>query len=202
MMIFRQSTSDDVDAMAQVEADSWPEPLAASREAVATRVSVFAAGQWVAVREGQIVGTASAQRVHPDLLTGEGLTYERVTDNGTYRHTHSPDGTVYQLVGVGVPRAGQGFGAGRQLIDRQIEYARGLDGIERIVGFTRPARFHRFPNLSINEYVERRSRSGRVADPVLSFHLDSGARLVSIHADFRPEDWEARGYGILIEYPV
>ena len=188
--------------MAQTEADSWPPPLVPSREAVASRVAVFPAGQWVAIRGNQIIGVAFAQRVHPGLLATENLTYDQITDSGSFLGTHSRGGTVYQLVGVGVAPTGQGLGIGRMLINRQLEFARTLVGITRIIGFTRPVRFHNFPQLTIEEYVARRSPSDRVADPVLSFHLDSGARLVSIHQDFRPEDREARGYGILIEYAV
>ncbi|MCP4788290.1 MAG: GNAT family N-acetyltransferase [Fuerstiella sp.] len=202
MITYRQATLDDVDGMAEVEAASWPRSLAASRKAIADRVSVFAAAQWVAVLDGRIIGAAFAQRICLQQLQTTPLTYEYVTDHGTFRKTHLSDGPIYQLVGVGVAPAGQGMGCGRALIDRQIEFARGIDGITRILGFTRPVRFHQFPQLSIEEYLKRRSESGHVADPVLSFHLDSGARLVSSHADFRPNDHESRGYGILIEYPA
>lgn len=202
MITYRQATLEDVDDIAEVEAASWPSSLAASREAIAERVTVYAAGQWVALMGDQIVGAASAQRINPSQLESKPLTYRTVTDNGSLRRTHSPDGTIYQLVGVGVAPAGQGLACGRALIDRQIGFARQLDGVSRIIGFTRPVRFYRFPQLSIDEYVERRSESGRVGDPVLSFHLDSGARLVSIHPDFRTDDAESRGYGILIEYSV
>ncbi len=202
MITCRQATLDDVDQMTEVEAVSWPGSLAASREAIASRVSVFAAGQWVAVREDCIIGAAFAQRIIPQQLESQPLTYEKVTDQGSFQHTHLPDGTIYQLVGVGVAPDGQGSGCGRALIDRQIDFARQLDGITRIIGFTRPVRFHRFPQLSIEEYLERHFETGRVADPVLSFHLDSGARLISTHSDFRPDDHDSRGFGVLIEYPV
>jgi GNAT superfamily N-acetyltransferase len=202
MITYRQATLDDVDEMAEIETISWPASLAASREAIADRVSVFAAGQWVAMLDDCIVGTASAQRISPEQLLAGSLTYENVTDHGSFRKTHISDGAIYQLVGVGVAPVGQGMGCGRALIDRQIEFARSLGDITRILGFTRPVRFHRFPQLSISEYLERRSESGSVADPVLSFHLDSGAWLVSHHSNFRPDDQESRGYGILIEYAV
>lgn len=202
MITYRQATLEDVDEMAEVEAVSWPASLAASRESIADRVSVFAAGQWVAIFGDRIIGAAFAQRIGLPQLETQPLTFENLTDHGSFRRTHLPDGPIYQLIAVGVAPAGQGMGCGRVLIDRQIEFARKLDGVTRIIGFTRPVRFHRFPQLSIEDYLEQRSESGRITDPVLSFHLDSGARLVSHHPDFRPKDEESRGYGILIEYPV
>jgi hypothetical protein len=56
--------------------------------------------------------------------------------------------------------------------------------------------------MPIEEYVNLRNKTGRRSDPVLEFHLGSGASLISIHAGFRPEDVESLGYGVLIEYPV
>ena len=40
------------------------------------------------------------------------------------------------------------------------------------------------------------------ADPVLAFHQQAGARIISVHEGFRPEDLEALGAGVLIEYPT
>ncbi|MEO1997553.1 MAG: GNAT family N-acetyltransferase [Planctomycetaceae bacterium] len=202
MIRFRQATLADVDTVTDIESGSWPAALAAPRRAIVSRISVFAAGQWLAVRNRQIVGVAFAQRIRTDQLDTRPLSYARLTGDGTFQTTHADEGAVYQLVGVGVRPEAQGFGAGRRLIDRQLEFARSLHGIERIVGFTRPVGFHKYPNLSIDEYVVRRSADGRIEDPVLSFHLDSGAQLVSVHPEFRSDDRDARGWGVLIEYPV
>ena len=202
MITYRQATHADIDAMTRVEADSWPPALAASRDAIASRVTLFPTGQWVATRHDQVIGAAFAQRIDPPLPVASNLTYELLTDCGSFLNTHIRHGSWYQLVGVGVIRSGHGLGIGRGLIDRQIEFARSLKGIKRILGFTRPARFSKSSELSIEDYVAMQTESGHVADPVLSFHLDSGASLVSCHAGFRPNDHQARGYGILIEYPV
>ncbi len=202
MIRFRQSTLSDADAITRIEAESWPTFLAAPRSAIVSRIEIFAPGQWVALRGQQIVGAAFAQRVRPELLATSQPSYDRITDNATFQNTHDPAGSVYQLVGVGVAPEGQGCGVGRRLIDCQLQFARSLDGIQRIVGFTRPVGFHQFPELSIDDYLELRTANGRLQDPVLSFHLDSGARLVSVHPGFRSTDRDARGYGVLIEYPI
>ena len=202
MFQIRHAQPDDVRLMADVEIASWPSALAASPEILESRLAAFPEGQLVAELNGRIIGTAYAQRIRSRVLATEQLTYDTVTDRGTLARSHDEDGDVYQLVGVGVATAGQGIGAGRLLVDRQIELARTLKGVRRIVGFTRPVRFHRHTHISIEEYVTLRSDSGRLMDPVLAFHLDSGASLVSIHSAFRPEDRESGGFGVLIEYPV
>jgi GNAT superfamily N-acetyltransferase len=200
--VIRAATAADVDRLAQVERESWPAPLAASPQEVESRIAVFPAGQLLAEVDGQPAGVAWAQRLDADWFAHTPAHYDRLTDRGTLVGTHRPQGSIYHLIGVGVAQAGRGFGLGRQLVDRQVEQARQMPGVARIVGFTRPVGYHRHTNVPIDEYVELRTLSDRPVDPMLAFHLGSGARLVSVHADYRPDDAEACGYGILIEYPI
>ena len=202
MIRFRPSTPADIDVLCDIESHSWPTPLAATRDCIASRIATFAAGQWLVLRDEQIVGVAFAQRIRPEQLETNPLCYDTLTGAGSFRTTHDDSGSVYQLVGVGVNPDARGSGTGRRLIDRQLQFARSLQGIRRIVGFTRPVGFHKFPDLTIEDYLQRRLADGRIEDPVLSFHLDSGAELVSVHPEFRSADSAARGYGVLIEYPV
>lgn len=199
--MIRHATEGDLHAIAHVERLSWPVGMAADEDRIAARLVAFPAGQIVAERNRRIVGYASAQRISNDLLRREPLTYATLTDDGRFTRTANPEGEVYQLVGVAVLPEERGSGLARELVDRQIVEARRMPGVRRIVGVTRPVRYQRFPEMPIEEYVARKNARGQAADPVLSFHLDAGARLVSVHPDFRPEDRATRGHGVLIEYP-
>jgi len=201
-VIIRRGLIDDAPAMAAIERASWPAELAATEEQCRARVTAFPEGQLIATLSGDLVGVIWTQRIPSARLIQPGLTFDLVTDCGQFLNTHDPEGDVFQLVGVGVAPQGRGLSLGRTLVDRAIELARSLPGVRRIVGFTRPARYHRHPEITIEEYVTLCNEQGRTFDPVLAFHLDAGARLVSIHPEFRPADHEARGYGVLIEYPV
>jgi GNAT superfamily N-acetyltransferase len=198
--MLRAAEPADAAAIARVEAASWPAALAASEAQILARVQTCPEGQLVAILDGELVGYAAAQRVTQEFLHAGPLVYDRLTDSGTLAGSHDPQGEIYQLIGVGVSPAGRGHRLGRVLVDRQLELARATAGIRRILGFTRPAGYHRHGDIPIDEYVARRDDRGKRIDPVLSFHLDAGARLVSIHPQFRPADRESRGYGVLIEY--
>ncbi|HID21153.1 MAG TPA: N-acetyltransferase [Planctomycetaceae bacterium] len=188
--------------MAHVDRLSWPPELASTEEQFRARIAAYAEGQWVAEDNGRIVAVSSAQRISEKVLHNGHIDHNRLTDFGRFTRSHDPQGEVYQLIGIGVLPEYRWMQLGRLMIDHQVEFARGLAGIRRIVGFTRPVRYYRYSEMPIEEYVRRRTATGRLLDPVLSFHLDSGARLVSIHPNFRPEDHKACGYAVLIEYPV
>jgi GNAT superfamily N-acetyltransferase len=201
VLTFRFAELADAPILARIESESWPEPLAATEDQWRARLETFPNGQLVAVFDGEPAAVASAQRITEAFLNAGPVTYDRITDGGTFRRSHDPRGEIYQLVAVGAGAALRGFGVGRRLIDRQIEHARSLPGVRRIVGITRPARYFRHPEMTIDTYVNLRNKTGRRFDPVLEFHLGSGAELVSTHDAFRPSDTESRGYGVLIEYP-
>ena len=202
LITIRTGVPDDAETLAAIDADSWPAPLATTVEQWRGRLAVFPEGQFIVEYDGVPAVVAAAQRITPEFLNAGPITHARLTDNGSFRRSHDPNGEIYQLVAVGASTSVNGLGLGRKLVDRQIEFARSLPGIKRIIGLTRPARFYRHPELAITDYVDLRSKTGRRSDPVLEFHLGGGASLVSTHADFRPDDTEARGYGVMIEYPV
>lgn len=196
----RVASADDAVAMADVDSASWPVALAVSAEQYRARIEIYVPGQLVAVADNRIVGVSSAQRITAAQLKKNGADYDHITDCGQIRRTHQPEGTVYQLLNVGVLPEARGQHLGRQLVDAQIAFARRLASVRRIVGYTRPAGFYRFPDLTIEQYLNR-SPDERELDTVVAFHLLAGARIVSVHRNFRSADAEARGYGVLIEYP-
>jgi hypothetical protein len=198
----RRASPDDAAALAAIEREAWPAAMAADALQVHARLTAFGEGQLLAEVAGEPVGVAWSQRVNAAHLSAEPVTFARLTDHGRFSRSHDPHGDIYQLIGVAVAAAGRHARLGRRLVDAEIALARSLPGVRRIVGFTRPVGFAKYPPLSIEQYAALRDDEGRRLDPMLAFHLGAGARLVSLHANYRPEDIEARGYGALIEYPL
>ncbi len=201
-LIIRNAVAGDAVAMAEVERQSWPAALAATAPQFRDRINAYREGQLVADKDGRILGLATAQRITEAFLNANSDSYDLITDRGRFTNSHHVNGEIYQLIGVGVLPQFQGQQLGRVLVDRQIEFARSLPDVRRIVGFTRPVLFHRYQELPIEEYVSKRGDEGSLLDPVLAFHLEAGAKLVSIHPEFRTDDQEAGRYGILIEYTL
>ncbi|MCA9115733.1 MAG: hypothetical protein KDA79_11660, partial [Planctomycetaceae bacterium] len=165
-----------------------------------------------------VVACGSAQRITSGFLQENRSSYNAITDEDRFTASHTPDGEIWQLIGVAAAPEARGLKLGRKLVDQQLANARGTPGIRRIIGFTRPAGYHRHAGLPIDEYLQRVSaglnhrppsssripaeKADSLHDAVLAFHLRAGARIVSVHPGFRPNDRDACGYGVLIEYPV
>jgi len=198
----RNARPEEAERLATIEAQCWPADTAANAEQFASRLRIHPEGQWVAELDGRVVGVSVSQRITEAFLLREPVREDRLTDSGSFARSHDPDGDIYQLITVSVAPEGRGFRLGRRLVDRQLASARGLPSVRRIVGFTRPAGFHRHPDMTIEDYIALRDDGGRWVDAVLDFHLRAGARVVSVHPGYRPADEAARGYGVLIEYPM
>lgn len=173
-----------------------------------------------------LAASSSAQRITAEFLQTNCHSYRAMTDDNRFAASHHPEGEIWQLVGVASWPVYRGLQLGRRLVDEQIALARRTPGIQRIIGFTRPAGYHRCPQLTIEEYLQAvmaglglpeheavlNLPAGETAtaggagkpprDAVLAFHLRFGARIVSVHAGFRPNDTQSLGYGVLIEYPL
>lgn len=199
-LVIRNARSHEVAKLAAVEASSWPDGLAGTEAQIAARVEVYPEGQWVAELGGEILGVAASQRISGAYMQSVPARFDALTDEGKFTRSHDPGGDILHLVSVSVSRGAQGLGVGRKLVDHEIEVARTIKGVARIVGVTRPRGFRRYDGMSIEAYVVARREDGRFLDPVLDFHLGAGAQLVSILPGYRPGDADSRGYGVMIEY--
>lgn len=200
--VLRNAQAADVPGIVAVENESWPAGLAVSAEQAAARIAAYPHGQWLAEVECRIVAIAWSQRITERFLASHAASYEQLTDSGRFTKSHDPRGEIFQLIGVGVSPEARGLRLGRMLVDREIETARSLTNVRRIVGFTRPIGFHQHAGMELRGYVALRDDTGKPVDPMLAFHVEAGARIVSIHPNFRPTDVEAGGHGVLIEYPL
>lgn len=201
-MLIRQATAADLDDLLAVDSAAWPAALQTGREAFRGRLESFPGGQWIAAVGGKLVGWVCCQRITEDTLCRPNPRYAELTDHGSFRTSHVPGGNVFQLVGVAALPAYASLRVGRTLVDHAVELARGDRSVTRIVGFTRPAGYRRYTSIPMEVYLDPHREEGPPPDPVVGFHTRGGAMMVSAHAEFRPEDRDAGGYGVLIEYPL
>ena len=201
-VVIRNPRADEAALLAEIDRACWPAGIAADEAKFRARIQAYSEGQWAAEQDGKVVGLATAQRITSAFWQSGLVEFDRLTDDGRFSGSHEPEGELFQLISVSVLPEARGSRLGRRLVDHEIDFARSLPGVCRIIGITRPIGLHRHPEISLEEYVTLRRENGRYVDPVLDFHLGAGARVVSIHPNYRPADTEALGYGVLIEYPL
>ena len=143
--------------------------------------------------EAQVAGAIYSQRI----ARIEALEHVRIGEVGGLC---SPDGPVVQILGLNVRPQHQHLGLGDRLLAFFLQLCSLRSGIERAAGITRCRGFPDHPELTLEAYVRRQGPDGWPQDPILRFHVSHGARIRCLVPDYRPEDTDNQGAGVLIEY--
>ncbi|MCP6759970.1 MAG: phosphopantetheine-binding protein [Fischerella sp. CENA71] len=183
----------DMPALINLETQCWPEHLRASADDIQHRIERYPNGHLVVVWDEQIVAVMYSQRIINDAIL-QNTTYQQVP------LLHNPQGTVIQLLGINVLPEFQERGLGDQLREFMLLYCTLRGGIESVVGITRCKKYVSHSHLPIAEYLQLRNEQGQLLDPIVRFHELGGAKIKGIIPNYRPEDTDNLGTGILIEY--
>ena len=178
-----------------LEAHCWPEHLRISHEVLSQRIQQFPEGQLVMKMKGEIIGAVYTQRIaNIDLL--------KQTPFKEVGALHTPEGPIMQLTGINIIPEMQDRGLGDQLLEFVLQWCSFKGNIEKIVGVTRCKNYQQHSQLTLQEYVDRHTSNSKGIDPILRFHTSHGAKIVEILPNYRPEDRDNQGAGVLIEYDL
>ncbi len=165
---------------------------------LASHLSVFPEGQFVAVADGRVIGMAASLIVLWDDYEF-GSDWRDFTDGGMFTN-HDPErGRTLYGAEVMVDPERQGSGVGSRLYDARRALVKRL-GLLRIRAGARLRGYHHHAaELSPAEYVARVER-GELRDPTLSFQLHRGFRVVAVVTGYLRKDPESLGYAAVIEW--
>lgn len=185
----------DLPALVNLEAKCWPKHLQAPADEIRQRIERFPNGHCVLEMDGQIVGVIYSQRISS----------AGVLKNATYAEVqslHIRQGKVIQLLGINILPELQDKGLGDQIREFMLQLCALKGGIERVVGVTRCKNYVLHTHIPIEEYISQHNELGQLLDPILRFHQQGGATIKGIIPNYRPEDVDNLGNGILIEYDI
>ena len=94
------------------------------------------------------------------------------------------------------------MGLGEQLLEIFLQWASMLPDMEKIVCVTRCKNYLANPQVTLLDYIKKHNESLEGIDPILRFHTSHGGKIKEIIPNYRPEDYENLGAGILIEYDI
>jgi len=183
----------DLPRLQELEGLAWAENLQASPEVLRTRLETSPTTNLVCEMDGQAVAVLYMQRV-PSLEAVEEQQFMRLSE------AHRPEGRIVQLIAIGVDPKVQGQSLGSELRAFALHLARVDSTVDSVIGVTRCRDFASFGG-SMQAYVDEHVR-GNIVDPIIDFHTSFGAQVVKIVRDFRPEDADNNGTGVLIQYHV
>jgi acyl transferase domain-containing protein/NAD(P)-dependent dehydrogenase (short-subunit alcohol dehydrogenase family)/acyl carrier protein/ubiquinone/menaquinone biosynthesis C-methylase UbiE/ribosomal protein S18 acetylase RimI-like enzyme len=191
----RMASASDLPALLRLEDACWAEGMRTSGDELLRRIRNYPLGQWVLELDDNVVGVVYSQRV-ADI---EELRSARLSDIGALSDR---DGPVVQLLSLNVFPEYQQLGLGDQLLDLMLMRSAVQGGVEKVAGLTRCSRFqgHNFEELEA--YIEQRDSSQAPVDPIMQFHHKHGAAFLGAVPDYRPEDEDNLGAGVLLCYDV
>ncbi len=176
----------------------YPDSPSWTEDQLASHVRIFPEGQFVAVRDGSIVGMAASLIVLWDDYEMD-TSWRHFTDHGLFTNHDAAHGRTLYAAEVMVDPSIQGGGIGSRLYAARQKLAEHL-GLLRIRAGARLRGYHRHANrLSVEDYLEQVAR-GQLYDPTLSFQLRRGFRVLGPIPGYLRHDPESLGHAACIEW--
>jgi len=189
----RFAEESDMPSLLHLEAHAWSESMRASEDVLRRRLSTSPTTNLVCEIDGKVVAVLYMQLVRSlDIVDEE--KFMRISDS------HSASGNIVQLIAICTDPEYGHLGIGSELLAFALHLARIDPSIESVIGVTRCRDFKDFKG-TMQSYVDKHV-AGDVSDPVIDFHTSFGAKVVKLVRDFRPEDTDNNGIGVLIQYQV
>ncbi len=181
-----------------VEKSAWPDDLIASSDKFSSRIEIFPEGFFVAEVDGVIKGMSTSQVTNYD--SNVTMSWDELTDNGYIKKSHNLSGNAIYVVSVAVAADAQGLGLGSKLVEEQKKLSQKLGKKylflgARIPGYDEYCRKH--GDLSVEEYLQKRTEKGETIDPEIRFYERRGLRVAKITNAFEP-DPPSRDYGVVM----
>lgn len=169
----RKATLDDLPKLTMLEEASWVKGLANPISILEKRIQDYPEGQIVLELDNQIVAAIYS----------------------------SPKGEMLQFLSINVLPEKQKLGLASSLLEFCLQLAE-VDGIQEAIGITRCASYPGPDVMPQHEYIHNIQADGRPQDPVLRMHVGRGGVIKKLVANYRPEDIQNQGYGVLVYYPL
>lgn len=199
LLSIRNLQSNDLDGVIALQKKSFPHMVDDGEiwrmDELERYLRVFPEGQFCALVEGKIVGSASSLIVslEPDyrIHTWDEICYDCI------EKTFNPKGNILYDVDVSTDPTFRRFGIGTRLYDVRKELAKKLN-LKKIISAARLSRYSAHHDLSPEDYVAKVS-AGVLCDPVLNFQLKNGFRFIKILPGYM-NDSESCGFAALTEW--
>jgi len=195
-MQLRKASLSDVQDILRVENAAWFAGGAASEIQIRSRIITFPDGVIVATLDKEVIGVVVGEIIDSSYIDRDGISWKKITDNGSIKASHDPDGDALFGVDLSVDPTHQGGKIGALLLQEIGKMAIRKNLKMGILGARMP-KFHEYSNrYTPEEYIRLRGNDGRLIDPELRFYERNGLKLYRVIKDYF-EDPESMNYGVI-----
>eukprot|EP00747_Dinoflagellata_sp_TGD_P195042 gnl/TRDRNA2_/TRDRNA2_63153_c1_seq1.p1 gnl/TRDRNA2_/TRDRNA2_63153_c1~~gnl/TRDRNA2_/TRDRNA2_63153_c1_seq1.p1 ORF type:complete len:951 (-),score=212.71 gnl/TRDRNA2_/TRDRNA2_63153_c1_seq1:56-2569(-) len=193
---FRFAEPNDLPQLVKLEEMAWQQEMRASPEVLERRLRISPTTNFVCVLNGKVVAVLYMQRI---LQVSEvhNQKFMQISDS------HDPNGRILQLIALASDTEDANvslLNLGSELRAFALHMARLDPTVDTVVGVTRCKNLCLYSG-TMEKYV-RQYAQGNLKDPLLDFHTSYGAEVKGTVANFRPEDAENGGMGVLVQYSL
>ncbi|NEW09012.1 SDR family NAD(P)-dependent oxidoreductase [Paenibacillus sp. SYP-B3998] len=192
--IIRLASPDDIHSLMDIEANCWAIPLQTDRSEIEQRLMDPACFNFVLEYEGKVIGVIYTQRIHQDNI-------KKIRSN-TVNKYRVKTGQCIQFIALNIQPVYQDKGWGNELLEFVLQYYSLHPEINNVYAVTRCRDFYKSNCSTIQDYLKKINRNGELDDPILKFHQLHGAKVLGLMDNYRPNDDENHGYGVLIQYDI
>jgi amino acid adenylation domain-containing protein len=191
----RQATMDDFPTLLEIEKENWAEGVRTPEAELKEWIEKYPEGQLVIEDREGIQGVAYSQRIAAiePLYTAQIDKLHTLFDL---------NGSIIQLIATFIRTKKQSGNMGGQLISFFLNKALLTPGVTHVAGITRCANYPGQKVITMEDYSRQRNTSGELIDPIPRMHEQFGAEIKGLVPNYRPNDTENNGYGILVVYTL
>jgi hypothetical protein len=195
----RKCTPEDLDAVAGLESQIWPEGTRAPRDKFASRLEVFPEGFFLAYNGDELIGASTSEIINYDPANPP-ISWELITNDGYITNTHNPTGNGLYVVSIGaISRSG----GGSALLQAQKGLVKELGLTSLVLGARIPG-YNRYcldqRDLPIDEYAKLERPDTQLLDSELRFYTRNGLQILKTVANYMENDSESRNYGAIMTW--
>jgi len=190
----------DLPRLVDMEVSVWGKNLSAQPDLLKKRLTTTPTTNFVCTVDDCVIAVVYAQRIADISVVG----IQKYCDAADH---HTPTGVVLQIVAIAAAMASvedsftqQSFIIPEELLEFVLHYARLDPTIDKVVTVTRTKGF-KDAHMGMEEYVALHTK-GDQSDPILSFHQKMGGAIQRVVPEYRPEDVDNQGFGILVLYDL
>ena len=191
----RLSREEDLPALLTLEQQCWAAALRTSPDEIRNRVRRYPNGQLVLEMDAIVCGVIYSQRIH-NLEDLRGMTSDRVGQ------LHADGAPILQLLALNILPEYQQMNLGDQLLEFMLQRATVMEGVQSVAAVTLCKRYSQHRQYSVDQYIRLRTQHGKLHDPILRFHELHGATIQYPISNYRPDDRDNDGYGVLVTYDL